>query len=954
MNPNQPRLLTKLLLANMFAMSILAEPVRLDVTRDTWVSDVGQEADFNTGGSSRLKLKGVQEFSILDIDPARLKGRLITSAELHVKNASKEILRRVTVSTLSSEWAEGTADSYVKQKGSASFNWAMQDEKPWAWPGSDLTAVCLGQGGSLWRFADATPPDKEGWQVIPVDPRIVQARIAGISSGFVLMDDVGSEYERNGERFTWKLFPNRFVYSHEQSNGRPYFVVNVGGENHAPPAAPKWVRAVRQERAGGSRVVAEHTGDGDDGTLGYLARYGEGEQANWEKGTAVPQYLLPMAGPGTNTIDLEALGGTAGQKYWIAIRAVDGAGNASEASTCVWVAQEKPRLALPPNAVTPFADEGPAPKVGGLSIAVIDALDKMNPLTGQCIPAHDAGYLRGNHLWSASRKTLRLFAGRKEFVDFQVLLSGSAKGIKANLAMPDRSATCELSRMRCVGSKAGPLPDPVVPLEGPFDLPGADEAVPDQKHVGLLGELYVSADAATGVHHGTLTLSAGGESVDIDVELHVWNFTLPNVLSFVPEMNCYGLPDGQEAAYYRMAHRHRTNLNRLGYSWRGTPNDGCAPRWNGKTFDWTDYDRRFGPLLDGSAFADLPRGGVPVDAFYLPINENWPVDINKHFKGGYWADQAFDAEYEKQFREACGQFAEHFHAKGWFFPAFEFYLNNKVYYKNDAWSKSSAPWILDEPVNTQDFWALRYYGKLFHEGVAQHGSGDPGKHAVHQVNMAFRCDISYPQWQRDMLDGILNVNICGGAFRQYHAAVMDRKERNGEITFNYGSSNNIEESNTQPAGWCLDVWCLGGDGVLPWQTVGDDKSWKQADALSLFYPAQHGGKEPVASIRLKGYRRGEQDVEYLTMLSLQGQGRPAVAAAAREALGLTASVVKKNADDAGLVAYAGLEPQKLWELRMRVGAMLDRAKPPARPAIVEQRAFSHDVSKLPAIGYVGK
>ena len=48
--------------------------VRLDVTRDTWVSEVGAEADGNNGGASRLKLKSIQEMSLIDVDPAPLRG----------------------------------------------------------------------------------------------------------------------------------------------------------------------------------------------------------------------------------------------------------------------------------------------------------------------------------------------------------------------------------------------------------------------------------------------------------------------------------------------------------------------------------------------------------------------------------------------------------------------------------------------------------------------------------------------------------------------------------------------------------------------------------------------------------------------------------------------------------------------------------------------------------------
>ena len=49
-------------------------PVRLDVTRDTWVSEVGQEADGNNGSAPRLKLKSIQEMSLVDIDASPLAG----------------------------------------------------------------------------------------------------------------------------------------------------------------------------------------------------------------------------------------------------------------------------------------------------------------------------------------------------------------------------------------------------------------------------------------------------------------------------------------------------------------------------------------------------------------------------------------------------------------------------------------------------------------------------------------------------------------------------------------------------------------------------------------------------------------------------------------------------------------------------------------------------------------
>ena len=89
--------------------------------------------------------------------------------------------------------------------------------------------------------------------------------------------------------------------------------------------------------------------------------------------------------------------------------------------------------------------------------------------------------------------------------------------------------------------------------------------------------------------------------------------------------------------------------------------EGCAPRLgrpSGST--GPTWDRRFGPLLDGSAFADLPRKGVPVECFYLPLHENWPSPMEGNYNGGYWADQAFPESYRRAFVSASRQIAEHF------------------------------------------------------------------------------------------------------------------------------------------------------------------------------------------------------------------------------------------------------------------------------------------------------
>ncbi len=97
------------------------QELRLEVTRDTWVSDVGREADGNNGGASRLKLKSIQEMTLIDVDPAPLRGRLVAAAALHFKSLGDQPLRRVTVGGIGAQWFEGSGSGYARQAGGATF-----------------------------------------------------------------------------------------------------------------------------------------------------------------------------------------------------------------------------------------------------------------------------------------------------------------------------------------------------------------------------------------------------------------------------------------------------------------------------------------------------------------------------------------------------------------------------------------------------------------------------------------------------------------------------------------------------------------------------------------------------------------------------------------------------------------------------------------------------------------
>jgi hypothetical protein len=956
--------------------------VRLEVTRDTWVSGVGREADGNNGGASRLKLKGIQEMSLIDVDATSLRGRVIRGAQLHLKLAGDQPLRRVTVGGIGAEWFEGTGTGYDQKPGGASFRHRRHPDLPWsrAVPGGDLCHVVLSNGGTNWGMADATVPDSDGWQSVAVNPAVVAARAAGLSYGFLVFDDTGSEWTRRGQQFAFHLFPNRFVFSRDQNRASaPYLTVTLGPEDHQPPSSPIGLNAERTNLPAGEALVSWITPSdaGPAGTLGFVATL---------DGHPIARELIPMArAPGQRVqMHLRDLGLEKASFAQIGIRAVDGAGNQGSAATMRIQLSNEVMESLPkrPPEIDRADAPTPLPRLGKAEVAVIDELDKIHPVTGALIPPQPTGYLQANHLWSAANRRVRLHSARGEFVAFQVLIRGLAESgsadeeMRPELVFDERSKggiEVTFGRYHFVPTREGLLPDPIIPLDLP-DVSTRQTQEPGRvahnRSRSLHVELRVHPETPAGAKHGTLILRAGRESLRLNLTLEVWDFSLPDHLSFLPEMNSYDLPQN-ERSYYRLAHRHRTVLNRLPYNQNGRIQDGCAPRWDGTRFDWSAWDRRFGPLLDGSAFADLPRKKVPEECFYLPLHENWPTPIEGNYNGSYWADQAFPDSYRRAFVSASRQIAAHFREKRWNDTLFQGFLNNKVDFKKNGWSRGSSPWLFDEPASFQDYWALRYFARAFHEGINQ---ARPADHrdawspTAQFPRMVFRADISRPQWRRDALDGLLDYHVVGSAMRFYPRLVFDRKQSLGEIVVEYGGTNPVQDSNLQPVGWCLDAWSRGADGVLPWQTIGNAESWRRADELALFYPLPGGdfggqrrsgvregmpGAEPgvVPSIRLKAYRRGQQDIEYLQLWArVRGLPRWALGEQVRETLQLSgsrqATESSPAAEDAGRIDYSRLRPQDLWALRIRIGHALSQAHPAPLARLVDFRTPVRDPAGL--------
>lgn len=922
------------------------------VTRDTWISSVGEEKYGSNGGTGKLKVKGQQEYSIIDINASSLKGKIVTGALLHLRSVSPEKapVARLSVSSVASEWVEGTSWRYRKQDGSSCFTQAEYRKRDWSYPGSTFMDVTLGRGHTIWKFAECGKPDKDGWQACAVDPNVIAARVAGLSHGFSLYDDVGSTWSIKKGAFKYNYFPNRFFYSSESGRSALWLEIWTNGEDSTPPGQIESIKVETDHLPDGEALVRWKTPEDKGGgkTLGFNVTYER-------KGIAVetmPRYLIPVAGYAGEEVrmHIQDLPFMPGEEIELVISPVDNTGNIGKPfKKTIKLSTGSNITEIKKADIKPYQNDSVSLNVGDIKVSVMDLLDKVDPRNGKLIPERKARYKNANHIFSASKKQVRLQAARNETVYFQVNLEGERNDISLNYTYrqnpklkPKVYQFAYVNVLDENGKITSVLPDPLIQLNNTVSIPSkaGHVIVPEQTNISLICELYVPHGENPGTKNGKIVISIGEDVLEIDVNLTVWNFTLPNKLSFVPEMNAYRRVSPYKSYdYYRLAHEHRTCINRLPYGWHG--HNEFAPEWDGGRFAWSEWDRNVGPLLDGSAFNDLPRSNEPVDVFYLPFNENWPVNIFENYEPSYWPEEAFSDRYKKELGNAFTDYAKHIYGNKWHDTIFQFYLNNKVYYKSKM-KKSSAPWILDEPVNTQDFWALRWYGILWHTSV------DAVKG---EAKMWFRGDISFNEYGRNILWGIMDIEYVGKNNLQKTRMKKDEQTLWGKSYFaEYGTANKIESSNTQPVLWCLSAWSKGASGVLPWQTIGNENSWKIAQQTSLFYPHHDG---PRASVRLKAFTVGQQLVEYLTLVSnVTGKPKFAVAEWLMKQIDLDGIINRTNESDAGTAMFNDSDVLKLWEIRYTLGSFLSEKAPEYKRFLVDFNTNNRHMKKLPDIGYV--
>lgn len=905
------------------------ETVKLKATADIGVSSVVykgiNERQLSWGLHSRVKLKSIQEMGVFRFDATPIVGKEVKGARLFLNCTGENQLRYLRVSTVNNDWEEGTQEKAYGPPNGACFDYADWDSKrPWSWPGSQLCDVTLGAGNTIHHWGERKEL-KDGWISLEIPPALVYAMAVKDTDGLAVQDGGTIDYFNN-----W--------INSVQSMKPPYIEVDVAGEMNVAPDAPKAKATPNPGRAGLGTGAVKLTIQPSKGVFCWRIKL---------NGKPVPRWRVPHPGAdGSADFVIDEL--PPGKECALEIVAVAASGIASAPVSVT--TKSSVALSIPVKLGKLKAPAGTVAKKDGFSVWPCPGLVKIDPLSTTAMYKDMNGKGDGkapNAVWDG--KKIGLFGCRGEYVSFQLVidlpadktLTGVAitpESLKnGNGATIDAVANIELYKNWYAQNKDKKWqPAYCVPLGHgeALQIPDPTRKLENQQNQSIYVDLYIPKKAKPGQYNGSIAVKADGQQdAKFPLEIEVFDFDMPDKLAFWPQLNCYRLPKGAGTLdTYRLAHQHRNVFFLRNF----------RPQLQGKGKNmkvvWDRYDKAVDPLLSGKAFAGNRRANTPLEALGLPFIDSWPTNLSKatykydgdwtrtstkdrnqlkelrkrvilpHYMNAPYIGNALTQEYKDAFKAVQRQFIEHFKEKGWSQTESQCLFMGKnthrIHYRVNMW------WTTDEPYHWDDWLALQFFGRMWKKGLSREQS----------KLWAFRADISRPQWQACVLDDAAdNIHFGTGAFS---SAPMYRRcrtmaRRAGFDVRSYGSANGDNRSNTESVVLILNAWLNGSRALLPWQAMGNDKALDVNDSAvggnALIAPGTRFGKKPVADIRLKAFRDGEQVVEYLLLLSKRyNLNRDQLKAIVFDSIKMEGGVAKgAGADNADALRFNAL---KAWEI----------------------------------------
>ena len=413
-------------------------------------------------------------------------------------------------------------------------------------------------------------------------------------------------------------------------------------------------------------------------------------------------------------------------------------------------------------------------------------------------------------------------------------------------------------------------PDALVPTALPHkaQLPDASNRIAGQTAQSYWLDIWIPESAKPGAKTLTVSLDSGGAKSAVQISVEVLDAVVPAGDPIVIDHNSYGtswfagqypelakrtpnfyLSDpffGLIHAYHRVFMEHRGIYHQLGYGHGGKTAAEFAPRLEGsgktkRIADWTLYDKHYGPLLDGSAFAKTRLGARPIPYVYLPVNPEWPASFL------WWGEPG----YEREFVNVMREMEAHFREKGWTRTKYELFFNHKKRYKAFHWDGDETRFLNDLPIFAE-------YHRLMKTAIPP----------ASPVKWVFRTDASW-QMERQFKEqaGIIDFWVVGGGMFGWYAENAPLLKARGDTVWTYGGTPEVDKPASHITVDLLRPWMLGVDGFVRWQTVipGPDPWFKfEGGGETLVYPGGRFGIDaPLASVRLKLQRNALQDLALL-------------------------------------------------------------------------------------------
>jgi len=506
----------------------------------------------------------------------------------------------------------------------------------------------------------------------------------------------------------------------------------------------------------------------------------------------------------------------------------------------------------------------------------------------------------GNSVWDGT--TVHLFAARNEIVAFQLILEADAAGASQvdvhvsdlvngaasirgshplpapndylgvgvelftehylNITTPSWNSPC--GGFYWTGEAnphiTGKIPDALVPFSALPGKGGTPFAIGANLNQGVWADIYVPRDGAPGTYSGTITVSVQGSPVAaIPLEVEVFDITLPDENhyksmvfysrgSILERHNTdYCTPEMWEMVlnYHRMAHRHRLELI------------GCG--------DWTETEPLKGTLT-GEAFTaahnyDGPGEGVGNSLFAVntygvqfPDDEASYRTESDSWVNWFTANAPADIEY---FLYLCDEPGPDMYP--WIQERASWIHNNPGPGHNLPVFMTRAP--IDSLVGSIDIWCCQAPSYYPEDVAAAQARGE--RVWLYAGNR--------PKTPADATDEY------GIAFRlkpwiAYYCGIA--RWFTWESTHYYNNRNEIDPDGRK------NVWVnpitfsedMGGGVPCPAGTGNGDGVLFYPGQDALFPEEDRDYPGPVSSIRMKMYRRGAQDYEYMWLAAQAGHG----------------------------------------------------------------------------------